>query len=912
MGFVLAVVFLFLQGAKAQTKTSPQPQHQLMVETLERGMLAARPIPTSSLPAFDDTQAHEDQRRFDALYQEYFAAAQKQWNLPDRTDPQFGPKYSALMQQFSANLTTELSKYFRQRIDAAAAQYGTHDPHYISALEDAGIELRMRDPDAGSFLDKAIQLREAEDPKSLAYWKDLNRRCISEQMEVSRPHNLAICEHALEVRESQPDATPLELATRQQSVADLERIAGNEQKSAEHQQKAADLYAKSGAVLPMAGRFRDLTTLALPSHDGKRIVALNDLTNRYLSMGDAKARDLALPSETLRLLEEERLAPDPPSMASGAELSTADQILDRWLQVDRALKTGRLTRPVVFDFPTVLQAVGSLGDRPAMCDPSRSGNGGGEMIEALMRSQLGLDEKLARASSTLFAYTSILESVCSASTNDEPAPGYSTIVHMKGRFTEMVSPRKITVLPGYGKERTQAIQSVDRGIWNASLSVLPPDVQERIKSLPPDEQAQALKDYSAAHPDSVDRGKEAMKAAFSHLQDALKTHSTDSSELNALGFLDLLRPGETFVDIYKYRSRQGAQFGAEQYLAVVGTQDRPPHSILMGPAAPIDSAIDTFLSSFGGGRSRGAPSETRGIRVDGGNNDSVEARKNLERLVIRPLLAALPGGTKRIFLSPDSSLALVPYASLLLDMKSPILASIMPSAYDFARLRGAPPPTGQSRALVVGALDYGKGQGAFSPLPGTEAELKVVARQASSAKLQTETLSGGEATRQAVIDRLSHVQLVHLATHGFWSSAQSATVADALRSAGVALSLANAEGPDSRLTAEDMFHLDLSGVQLVVLSACTTGQGRPVDGQGLLGFQTAFMAAGAQSLLLSLWNVPDEATSALMEHFYRALFATPGISKSEALRQAQRELSADSAFADPRNWAAWVVVGDAQ
>jgi CHAT domain-containing protein len=125
------------------------------------------------------------------------------------------------------------------------------------------------------------------------------------------------------------------------------------------------------------------------------------------------------------------------------------------------------------------------------------------------------------------------------------------------------------------------------------------------------------------------------------------------------------------------------------------------------------------------------------------------------------------------------------------------------------------------------------------------------------------------------------------------------------------LSLANSETPESELTAEDILHLDLSGVQLVTLSACTSGQGRPVDGQGLLGFQTAFMAAGAHSLLLSLWSVPDEATSVLMQNFYKALWTTPSISKSEALRQAQEQLRSDPAFADPRNWAAWVLVGEA-
>jgi CHAT domain-containing protein len=333
----------------------------------------------------------------------------------------------------------------------------------------------------------------------------------------------------------------------------------------------------------------------------------------------------------------------------------------------------------------------------------------------------------------------------------------------------------------------------------------------------------------------------------------------------------------------------------------------------LGPAEPIDAAINSVLSGFAAGRSRGTGTEARGFEnLESGQNNPAEAWKAIQRLVVQPMVAALPAGTKRILLSPDSSLALAPFASLLLDMGSPVSVSIVPSAYDCARLKSAQAATGAGRAVIVGGLDYGKGKRDFNPLPGTESELKDVAAQASAAGFQTLTLSGSQATRAAIIDRIRGAQLLHLATHGFWSSAQSASAAEAFRSAGLALSLANSGSTEALLTAEDILKLDLSGVQLVVLSACTSGQGRPVDGQGLLGFQTAFMAAGAQSLLLSLWNVPDQATSLLMQRFYQALFAAPSISKSEALRRAQQQLRSDPEFADPRNWAAWVVVGDVQ
>jgi CHAT domain-containing protein len=77
-----------------------------------------------------------------------------------------------------------------------------------------------------------------------------------------------------------------------------------------------------------------------------------------------------------------------------------------------------------------------------------------------------------------------------------------------------------------------------------------------------------------------------------------------------------------------------------------------------------------------------------------------------------------------------------------------------------------------------------------------------------------------------------------------------------------------------------------------------------------MGFQTAFMAAGARSLLLSLWKVPDGATSAFMQEFYRGLWKS-GLTKAEALRGAQNKLRANPDFADQRNWAAWVLLGEA-
>jgi CHAT domain-containing protein len=100
--------------------------------------------------------------------------------------------------------------------------------------------------------------------------------------------------------------------------------------------------------------------------------------------------------------------------------------------------------------------------------------------------------------------------------------------------------------------------------------------------------------------------------------------------------------------------------------------------------------------------------------------------------------------------------------------------------------------------------------------------------------------------------------------------------------------------------------LDLSGTELVVLSACETRLGEVEPGEGVFGFRRSFVLAGARTLVLSLWKVPDEQTRALMEDFYRLLQS--GRSRAEALREAQRRLRVrhPSAY----SWAAFICQGD--
>src|SRR5207248_6339380 len=115
-----------------------------------------------------------------------------------------------------------------------------------------------------------------------------------------------------------------------------------------------------------------------------------------------------------------------------------------------------------------------------------------------------------------------------------------------------------------------------------------------------------------------------------------------------------------------------------------------------------------------------------------------------------------------------------------------------------------------------------------------------------------------------------------------------------------------ATAEDGLLTAEDVTGLDLLDTDLVVLSACETGLGEVHVGEGVFGLRRAFVLAGAKTLVMSLWKVPDRQTQELMEDFYRRVLA--GEPRAEALRQAQLAMKAK--YPDPLYWGAFICQGD--
>jgi CHAT domain-containing protein/Tfp pilus assembly protein PilF len=348
--------------------------------------------------------------------------------------------------------------------------------------------------------------------------------------------------------------------------------------------------------------------------------------------------------------------------------------------------------------------------------------------------------------------------------------------------------------------------------------------------------------------------------------------------------------------------------------------------------------------------------------------DPRPAARALDELVMQPV-RALIADTRAVWISPDGELNLVPFGALideegryLIDryaftyltsgrdlirfgtaapsreapavIANPDFGSAAPSSPRLVRgvvLRAAlpaeaPSATRPSRGIELRDIT-------FPPLPGTAAEAKDLERRIEGARMFT-----GLAATETQIKALRGPWIVHVATHGFFLPAPGEAVdaaraldrggsldpsaaqeepstmplESALLRAGLAFAGANEHksgDEDGVLTALEAAALDLYGTKLIVLSACETGIGEVRSGDGVYGLRRALVMAGAETQVMSLWKVDDEATRALMGAYYAQLDA--GVGRSDAMRKVQRVSRMDEKTSHPYYWASFIVSGAA-
>lgn len=313
------------------------------------------------------------------------------------------------------------------------------------------------------------------------------------------------------------------------------------------------------------------------------------------------------------------------------------------------------------------------------------------------------------------------------------------------------------------------------------------------------------------------------------------------------------------------------------------------------------------------------------------------ATQGLAAAILAPLGERL-AGRERLVLLPDGALNLVPFAALPAPSpepggpSEPLLVRheivVIPSATVLTeqrrRLAGRPAPEKELAALgdpvfsrADSRLARGRGDAAdsergdpalgFGPLarlPFTAEETAAIARLVPAEERLV--VLGTAASRDlATSGALGRYRLLHFATHGLLHPVLP-------ERSGIVLSLFDEKGHprDGFLSAPDVAALDLPA-DLVVLSACQTGLGREIRGEGLVGLTQAFFRAGARGVVVSSWNVRDRATAELMTRFYQGLLEKH-LPPATALREAQLSLRRQARTSPPSFWAGFTLHGDWQ
>ncbi|MBE9066302.1 CHAT domain-containing protein [Leptolyngbya cf. ectocarpi LEGE 11479] len=292
------------------------------------------------------------------------------------------------------------------------------------------------------------------------------------------------------------------------------------------------------------------------------------------------------------------------------------------------------------------------------------------------------------------------------------------------------------------------------------------------------------------------------------------------------------------------------------------------------------------------------------------------ALKQLYRLLIDPIQEMLPTDPHaRVVFIPQGELFLVPFPALMdaddnyLIANHTVLTAPSIQVLDLShQLRQSREPVVLSdlnpdQALVVGnpvmpeVWNAKAGEKiALSDLPEAQWEADEIATQ-----LKTQPLLGSAATESTVRQHIEAAQLIHMATHGLleYGNPQDSGISDIPG----AIALAPDPSHNGLLTAAELSEFNLNA-DLVVLSACDTGLGQ-LSGDGVIGLARSLMTAGAPSVIVSLWSVPDDSTATLMVRFYDYLQA--GNDKAQALRLAM--LDTQKKYPDPGSWAAFTLIG---
>jgi CHAT domain-containing protein/Tfp pilus assembly protein PilF len=383
----------------------------------------------------------------------------------------------------------------------------------------------------------------------------------------------------------------------------------------------------------------------------------------------------------------------------------------------------------------------------------------------------------------------------------------------------------------------------------------------------------------------------------------------------------------------------GKAFGEPRYIVYVLSNRQETQWKELGEAKTIDAMIDQWR---------------RALR-DPKQKDVQQRARAVDEKILQPVRNLL-GGATHLLISPDGALNLIPFEALIDEQGKYLLEryafTYLTSGRDLLRMQVA--RASKSEPVVVADPLFGEpavaqatqGEGRknksaaltrkrqsittgtdlanvyFAPLGGTSGEAQVI----KSLFTEANVLTGARAT-EAAIKQVIVPRILHIATHGFFLTdtaeasivsgertraiAANAKIENPLLRSGLALAGANLKDnqtDDGILTALEASSLNLWGTKLVTLSACDTGVGEVKNGEGVYGLRRAFVLAGAETLVMSLWAVSDYVTRELMSGYYKNL--KRGLGRGAALRQVQLDMLKRKGREHPFYWASFIQAGE--
>ncbi len=529
----------------------------------------------------------------------------------------------------------------------------------------------------------------------------------------------------------------------------------------------------------------------------------------------------------------------------------------------------------------------------------------------------------------------------------DTARALDVIANSKGQVADCIL-RRVDKLD---QEQDTTAQRIRAEIGNLKFTL------SSLLSRSPDENTSSLMEYVKGLDAQVDAKEKDLAEISSKFRSEREAHECDLEMITAK-----MPDNSIILDYIRYQQVDFVNNDSiDRYVVTVIDKNEAPGIVELGDASTIDKKIERFRDHM----LRIAEVGTVDDVIDMAEYDSISA--DLRTSIWEPVSDRV-SGVENLLISPDGALNLLPFGTLLLDRDSYLVEKhaihYLPSSRSIIRYGNE--KTNNEGLLAVGAPDFEAdlmalnqvqaepgyvlsqsvsvmrgmsemdcpllSEEKYRPLPGALREVQAIAGNWDQAGPDSVTvLTGIEATEENFIANSRGKRIIHIATHGFFmdsecydktylvrkSRLENAIIENPLLFSGLLLAGANNRDAvpssfparDGVMTANDVTALDLNGVSIVVLSACETGLGKVINSEGVYGLRRAFMEAGAQSVVSTLWPIVDDRAFAVLSNLYSHKEG----SVAGKLQEAQVEMIKSNREQDKSNhpffWGAFFVYG---